>query len=95
LIIPKVIAESAIVLSDQYFDLKGLSLYSALAVPTLRDYIREGALPYFKLKGKVLVRKSEFDTWLEKFRVDRKKDLNTIANEIVHSVKKRRIGQAI
>ena len=59
MILPEQIIE--ISLKDQYFDLKGLSIYSALAVPTLRDHIRVGCLPYFKVKGKILVKKSDFD----------------------------------
>lgn len=65
---PDDIAEPVIALKDQYFDLKGLSAYSALAVSTLRDYIRKGRLPCFKLEGKILVRRSDFDQWIDQFR---------------------------
>ena len=61
--------------ADRLLDLKGLSKYSSLGVPTLRDYLRSGGLPYFKLKGKILVRVSEFDGWLESFRVDSKTEV--------------------
>ena len=81
------IAESAISLKDQYFDLKGLEAYSALKVPTLRDYIKSGDLPCFKLKGKILIRKSEFDAWIEEFRYNRKKELNSIVDEVLTSLK--------
>ena len=56
-------------MKDQFFDLRGLSAYSSLGVSTLRDYIRRGKLPYLKMRGKILVRKSEFDKWTEKFRI--------------------------
>jgi len=79
-------AETQIDERNGYFDLKRLSVYSDLAVPTLRDYIREGKLPCFKVKGKILIRRSEFDGWIEKFRV--KKDLTGIADEALQSLKK-------
>ncbi|MBU1023490.1 helix-turn-helix domain-containing protein, partial [bacterium] len=60
MIIPDNIIEPAISLKDQYFDLKGLEAYSALKVPTLRDYIKSGDLPCFKVKGKILIKRSEF-----------------------------------
>jgi hypothetical protein len=72
---------------DPLLDLKGLSKYSSLGVPTLRDYLRSGGLPHFKLKGKILVRISEFDSWLESFRVDGKKTLNRMVNDVMESLK--------
>jgi hypothetical protein len=73
--------------TDRLFDLKSLSRHSCLGVPTLRDYIRSAGLPHFKLKGKILVRLSEFDSWLESFRVDTKPDLNELVNDVLKSLK--------
>jgi len=73
--------------TDRLFDLKSLSQHSCLGVPTLRDYIRSGGLPHFKLKGKILVRLSEFNRWLESFRVDTKSDLNIIVDDVLESLK--------
>jgi excisionase family DNA binding protein len=72
---------------DKYFDLKGLSAYSALSVGTLRDHIRRGNLPYFKVKGKILVKRSEFDQWIENYRVNKKHDLDRIVNDVLDSLK--------
>ena len=83
MILPDDIAEAGISLKDGFFDLKGLSAYSSLAVPTLRDYIQEGALPCFKVKGKILVRRSEFDQWMEARRVSREKDIDGIVDEVI------------
>lgn len=88
MIIPKDIAEPAITLSDNLFDLKGLSAYSALGVGTLRDYIRTGLLPCFKLRGKVLVRRSEFDRWLEGYRANKEQDVNRMVDDVMDSLKK-------
>ena len=83
---PDSIVETSISLKDQYFDLRGLEVYSSIRVPTLRDYIRSDALPCFKVKGKILIRKSEFDRWLEQYRINRKHDLNRIVDDIIESV---------
>lgn len=82
-------AEPAISLKDQYFDLKGLEAYSALKVPTLRDYINSGNLPCFKVKGKILIKQSEFDAWLESYRVNKKKNINNIVDGVLNSLKNR------
>ncbi|MBN1228074.1 MAG: helix-turn-helix domain-containing protein [Deltaproteobacteria bacterium] len=89
MILPDTIAEMGITLKDRYFDLRGLSVYSALEVSTLRDYIRAGKLPAFKAKGKVLIRKSEFDKWIEAHRINRKIDIARIANEALTSLKRK------
>jgi len=83
--IPDNIIEPAISLKDQYFDLKGLSVYSAFGVGTLRDYLKSGGLPGFKLRGKILIKRSEFDACLEKFRIEQ--DLNTIVDDVMSSLK--------
>ena len=72
-----------IALQDQYFDLKGLSAYASTGVSTLRDYIKAKGLPCFKLSGKVLIKRSEFDTWLEGFRVNKARDLSKLASDIM------------
>ncbi len=85
--IPDNIVEPAISLKDQYFDLKGLSTYCALAVSTLRDHIRSGSLPCFKVKGKILVKQSEFNAWLEGYRFNKKQDLSNIVNGVIEGLK--------
>ena len=83
--IPNSIIEPAVTLKDQYFDLRGLSAYSALAVGTLRDHLRSGGLPAFKVRGKVLIKQSEFDLWLEGFRIEQ--NLDNIVDEVMDSLK--------
>jgi hypothetical protein len=72
---------------DRLLDLRSLSKHSSLGVPTLRDYLRSGGLPHFKLKGKILVRLSEFNDWLESFRVDSKQEINELVNDVIESLK--------
>jgi hypothetical protein len=72
---------------EKYLDLRGLALYSSLAVPTLRDYLRGlNPIPHYKLRGKVLVKQSEFDRWMEGFRVDASK-LEQVVADVLKSLK--------
>ena len=72
--------------NDRFLDLKNLSAYSSLGIPTLREYLKSGGLPHFKLRGKILVRLSEFEQWLESFRVDNKQTLDSLVNNVMKSL---------
>jgi len=55
---------------DPLLSLKALAGYSSLSVRTLRQFTElapEQALPCYRLPGKILVRRSTFDTWLEQY----------------------------
>ena len=80
------IAEKGIIFKDQLFDLRGLAAYASLSVSSLRAHIRSNHLPAYQVHGKILVRKSEFDKWLSRFRVNRAQDLNRIADEIIGEI---------
>jgi len=55
---------------DAYLPLKALSQYAGLGVRTLRTYLHHPAapLPHFRVGGKILVRRSEYDAWVRRFR---------------------------
>ena len=60
---------------DRCFDVKALAAYSGLSPSTLRRYMDDpqNPLPHHhvcvggKDRGRVLIRKSEFDAWLDAF----------------------------
>ncbi len=88
MIIPNDIAETNVALMDQYFDLRGLAVYSAIGLGTLRDHIKANNLPAFKVKGKILVKRSEFDRWIEGYRVSmEKQDLDELVDGIISDLK--------
>ncbi len=90
MIIPYDIATLA--LQDQFFDLKGLSAYAPMGISTLRYHIRENGLPSYKIPGKngktgkILVKRSEFDSWIERFRENEFVDVEAIADEVIRSI---------
>ena len=72
---------------DTFLDLKQLSLYSTFSDSTLRDYLSdpERPIPSFKVKRKILVKKSEFDLWMEHFRGEHN-DLDRIVDEMTNAL---------
>ena len=72
-------------IQPQYFDLKTLSRYACISVGSLRDYIRDGDLPAYRLKGKVLVKRSVFDDWIAAHPFEQ--DIDSIADEVMDSLK--------
>jgi hypothetical protein len=58
--------------SDAYFSLKTLAGYSGLSVRRLRGYLtdRTWPLPSYRIGGKILVRRSDYDIWAAQFRRD-------------------------
>ena len=85
--IPDEIADKTITLKDQYFDLRGLSAYSSLGVPTIREHIKLLGLPAFKVKGKLLIKMSEFDKWIEGYRQNKAQDLDSLVDGVMKELK--------
>jgi len=73
---------------DYYFDLKGLSEYASLSVRTLREYLSDDAesIPSYCVKRKILVKKSEFDEWIKRHRVNTDK-ISQIVDEVLDDFK--------
>jgi hypothetical protein len=63
---------TVIVPLDPFMSLKALSAYSGLSVRKLRQLIDRDpadALPVYRVDDRVLVRRSEFDEWMRRYRV--------------------------
>jgi hypothetical protein len=58
--------------ADPFLSLRALAAYSSLSVRTLRTFLERippaQALPCYRLDGKVLVRRSDFDGYMAQFR---------------------------
>lgn len=74
--------------SDKYLKLKDLSVYSGMSIRRLRDFIKdpEHSLPCFRMEGMILVRRCEFDSWMEQHFRLRKRDLDQIVDEVVNGL---------
>ena len=84
-------AEKAAHPKDGYMSLRALAAnYSGLSVRTLRAYLSHPTrpLPHFRVGGKILVRRSEFDAWVAQFRVSRSVvGIPTMVDEVVQGLR--------
>jgi hypothetical protein len=65
--------------------LRALSAYSGLSVRKLRDHLDNPAhpLPFYRVVGKILVRRSEFDAWMAHYRQRGQTDVDSIVREVL------------
>lgn len=70
---------------DAYFPLAMLSKYAGLSVRTLRGYLidRVRPLPHYRVGGKLLVRRSEFDGWIAQFRDENASTLDALVDDVM------------
>ena len=70
--------------SREWLDLKALTRYASISERTMRQWIHRASnpLPAVRVGAKILVRRSEFDRWLENHRLE-PMDVGCIVNEMV------------
>lgn len=73
---------------DGYLPLKALAGYSGLSVRTLRGYLAHPsrALPCFRIGGKILVKRSEFDAWAAGFRAPEPAGIDALVAHVMKSL---------
>ncbi len=66
---------------DPWLSLRALASYSGLSVRKLRYLLADphGPLPSYRVDGKVLVRRSEFDAWMARHRNEKAHSLTRLA----------------
>lgn len=73
-------------IEPNYFDLKTIAVYSSCSVRWLRARLvdRTHPLPHHRVEGKLLVKKDDFDQWIEIYRVCQKpQELNRIVDDVL------------
>jgi hypothetical protein len=83
-----VLAERVVVSTelDPYMPLKALAAYGGIGVRKLREHIESPShpLPCYRVGGgKILVRRSDFDRWIVRYRQVGRMDLDRIVSEVV------------
>jgi hypothetical protein len=75
-------------LDDYVLQLKALAGYAGLSVRRLRQLLIDPfhPIPHYRLGGRILVRRSEFDTWLQHYRARPIADLHAIVDDVVREV---------
>jgi hypothetical protein len=76
------------VILDPFLSLTGLAGYSGLSVRKLRTHLAHVAhpLPCYRVGGKILVRRSEFDAWIATYRQRGRVDVDRLVNEVVREL---------
>lgn len=72
----------------EWLDLKELNRYACVSERTLRGWVHRPTdpLPAVRVRGKILVRRSAFDRWLEDHEI-KPLDVGCIVDELVAGVK--------
>jgi hypothetical protein len=85
-----VLAEQVVVSTslDPFLSLRALAGYSGLSVRRLRDLLEQPQrpLPCYRVGAKILVRCSEFDSWIAAYRHHGRRDVDAIVNDVLRSV---------
>lgn len=74
---------------DGYLSLQTLTRYAGLSVRTLRGYLHDPVtpLPHYRVRGKILVKRSDYDAWLLRFRRCQPASLDTMVNEVLDALR--------
>ncbi len=75
---------------DPFLSLRALAAYACVSVRKLRDYFDDPAhpLPHYRVGGKIVVRRSEFDQWMQHFRRRADADVEHVVNEVLRDIKR-------
>jgi excisionase family DNA binding protein len=77
---------------DIYLDLAGLASYSSLGRTTLRELIQQGEIPAYCPRGKILVKRSDFDEWVSRHRVKPQAEVNQIVRDVMEQLREAKGG---
>ncbi len=85
-----VLAERVVISTplDPFLSLKALATYSGLGVRTLRSHLEDVGhpLPCYRVGGKILVRRSEFDTWITAYRRRGRPEVDQIVANVLKNL---------
>jgi excisionase family DNA binding protein len=73
---------------DPYLSLRALASYAGLSVRKLRDHLDDPAhpLPCYRVGGKMLVRRSEFDAWILAYRHRGGQDVDGLVRDVMRGL---------
>ncbi len=82
-----VLAERVIISTalDPFLSLRALAGYSGISVRKLHEYLADpiNPLPHYRVGGKILVRRSEFDAWIVRYRQCGRADVDSIVVSVI------------
>ena len=85
-----ILAERVVVSTelDPFLGLKALAAYSGLGIRKLRDYLTDPGhpLPHYRIGGKILVRRSEYDAWAVHYRQVGQPEVDRLVSDILKNL---------
>jgi len=74
--------------APEHVKLKDLANYCAIGTRRLRDHLTDPGhpLPHFRVGGKILVRRSDFERWMVAYRRIGSPDIDRVVREVVSAV---------
>ena len=74
--------------ADTYLSLRALAVYSGLSVRTLRGHLVHAAypLPHYRIGGKILIRRSEYDAWAARFRANVAPVVDQVVDDVMRGL---------
>ena len=76
--------------ADPFLSLRTLASYSCVSVRKLRQYLHDPVhpLPHYRLGGKIVVRRSEFDAWMATYRRVGQVDVECVVDSIMRDLRR-------
>jgi hypothetical protein len=73
---------------DPFLSITALADYSGLSVRKLREHLSDPSrpLPSYRVGGKIVVRRSEFDAWISAYRQTGRGDVARIVSDVLHDL---------
>ncbi len=74
---------------DPFLSLKALATYGSMSVRKLREYLDAPShpLPHYRVGGKIVVRRSEFDAWIAAYRRVGQADVGGIVDSVMRDLR--------
>ena len=75
--------------SKDYLSLVSLAEVCDLSVRTLRGYLTDpvSPLPHLRTSGKILVKRTDFDEWIQRFKVSRSPTLDATVDDVMQGLR--------
>ena len=74
---------------DPFLSLRALASYACVSVRKLREHLDDPThpLPHYRIGGKIVVRRSEFDAWMAAYRQVGQADVGGIVDSVMRDLR--------
>ena len=74
---------------DPFLSLRALASYACVSVRKLREHLDDPThpLPHYRIGGKIVVRRSEFDAWMSVYRRVGQADVGGIVDSVMRDLR--------